>query len=135
MNKILSKRIGLVGIVIVFIALAVALNMGWFGRIDLKKMPGKDKAVHFVLMGLFAVGVNMCFSCSIFRVMRIPVPKGAVLAAVLVTLDEVVQIWVPGRTFSWADLAMSLAGVVVFSLLTCVIYRLMLGASDRKGCC
>ena len=38
-------------------------------------------------------------------------------AALLVTLDEVIQLAIPSRAFEWKDLAWSLTGVLVFGLI------------------
>ena len=133
MHKNKLKWVAVIVIVTVFIAIQIAADLKCLkGVIDLQKLPGKDKAAHFVLMGLFAAGLTIFLSGALFKVLSIPVPKGAALAALLVTLEETSQIWVPGRTFSGADLTASLAGVVVFSAIACACCTFIFRNNPRK---
>ncbi|MGH7337212.1 MAG: hypothetical protein ACREI7_06530, partial [Myxococcota bacterium] len=45
---------------------------------------------------------------------RIPVLGVLVAVVAVVALEEYAQLWLPHRTFSWVDLAWSLAGVAFF---------------------
>ena len=63
MHKNKLKWVAVIVIVTVFIAVQIAADLKCFkGVIDLKKIPGRDKAAHFVLMGLFAAALNFCFN-------------------------------------------------------------------------
>ena len=77
----------------------------------LNYIPWGDKVGHFVLFGLLTLAL----------VWAIPGPRqslyGALLAAILVTIEETIQIYAPTRTFSVLDLVASLSGVAVFAII------------------
>ena len=79
--------------------------------------PNGDKVGHFVLMGLLSLLVNLSvLSGPGRRTMRRAITASLVVAG-LVALEEFSQKFFPGRNSSWADLASSLAGIVVFGAL------------------
>ena len=96
------------------ISVMVSSRKEWFGFVY--NVPGGDKLFHFVGMGLLAFYMVLGFSSRTTHDHR-PGPI-AILAAValLVTLDEAVQLAIPSRVFDLGDLAWSLAGVLVFGL-------------------
>jgi len=96
------------------ISVLVSTRKEWFGFVY--DVPGGDKFFHFVGMGLLALCMVLGFSSLTTHDHR-PGPT-AILAAValLVTLDEVVQLAIPSRVFDLDDLAWSLAGVLFFGL-------------------
>ena len=96
------------------ISALVSTRKEWFGFVY--DVPGGDKFFHFVGMGLLAFFMVLGFSSLTTHDRRLG--PTAILAAValLVTLDEVVQLAIPSRVFDLDDLAWSLAGVLVFGL-------------------
>ena len=92
----------------------VSTRKEWFGFVY--DVPGGDKFFHLVGMGLLAFCMVLGFSSLNTHDHR-PGPA-AILAAValLVTLDEVVQLAIPTRVFDLDDLAWSLTGILVFGL-------------------
>ena len=68
-------------------------------------IPGRDKTVHFFLMGTMALLLNLCWRVNSWKIGSIPVLKGSVVVAVLVTIEEISQTFVPVRSFSIEDLA------------------------------
>lgn len=81
-------------------------NLAWAAR-----LPGRDKTAHFVLMGGLAFFAVLGFAGTRLGGRRVsgPAVLGGVVA--LVTLEEIVQRWIPLRAFSLEDFAWSLAGV------------------------
>jgi polysaccharide biosynthesis protein VpsQ len=76
--------------------------------------PNGDKVGHFVLMGLLSLLVNLgVLSGPGRRTLRRAITASLVVAGV-VALEEFSQQFFPGRNSSWADLASSLAGIIVF---------------------
>ena len=96
------------------ISALVSTRKEWFGFIY--DVPGGDKFFHFVGMGLLSFCTVLGFSSLSKHGHRLG--PTAILAAValLVTLDEVVQLVIPSRVFALDDLAWSLAGVLVFGI-------------------
>ncbi len=78
------------------------------------RIPGKDKLGHFVLMGILA------FLSVAVLAPKLPWPptKSAIIVLavlfVMISVEELSQIFVESRSFSLTDLACDAAGVVVF---------------------
>ena len=96
------------------ISALVSVRKEWFGFIY--GIPGKDQLAHFVGAGLLSFFMVLGFSSLATQDRRLDPTASLAAAALLVTLDEVVQLAIPSRTFSLNDLAWSLAGVLVFGL-------------------
>ena len=96
------------------ISALVSVRKEWFGFIY--GIPGKDQAVHFVGAGLLSFFMVLGFSSLATHGRRLDPTASLTAAALLVTLDEVIQLAIPSRTFSLNDLAWSLAGVLIFGL-------------------
>lgn len=77
------------------------------------RLPGGDKAGHFLVMGTLALLVNLAFAAG----NGFAVLKRCSLVAVVVTLEEISQVAFRYRHFEPADLAADLAGITVFGLL------------------
>jgi VanZ family protein len=101
------------------ISALVSLRKPWFGFIY--TFPGGDKFAHFVGPGLLSFFIVLGFSSPATSGRpRAPIACLAA-AALLVTLDEVIQLAIPSRAFEWKDLAWSLTGVLVFGLLATAV--------------
>jgi VanZ family protein len=75
-------------------------------------------------MGLLAFFMVLGFSSRAAN-QRILSPVASLAAAsLLVTLDEVIQLAIPSRTFELKDLAWGLTGVLVFGLAAIGIQRI-----------
>jgi VanZ family protein len=100
----------------------VSIHKAWFGFIY--GIPGRDLLAHFVGMGLLSFFMVLGFSSPPTRGRSLGPLASMAIATLLVTLDEVIQIEIPSRTFSLDDLAWSLAGVLVFGLAAAGIMRI-----------
>jgi len=95
--------------------------------------PNGDKVGHFILMGLLSLLVNMTvLSGQGRRTPRRAITASLVVAGV-VALEEFSQRFFPGRNSSWADLASSLAGIVVFGGLAWFLVERRKGFSQPAG--
>ena len=81
------------------------------------KIPYGDKSGHLILMGLLSLTVNLSFRCSQWRVGQRTFLKGSVIVAILVTLEEISQLFVSNRTFDEGDLLSDYLGIWVFGQL------------------
>lgn len=95
------------------ISALVSIHREWFGFIY-HDLPGGDSFAHFLGPGLLAFCMVLGFSAAQHRLLS-PIASLAA-AALLVTLDEVIQLAIPSRAFELKDLAWSLTGVLVFGL-------------------
>lgn len=97
------------------------LQSRFFGFI--RQVPGRDKTGHFVLMGILAFLMNLCFKGETFRGLRVPVLKGSFIVLVAVTLEELTQIFMASRAFDLADLAADYLGILLFGRLAWLICK------------
>ena len=97
------------------ISALVSARKPWFGFIY--HVPGGDKIAHVLGAGGLAFFMLLGFS-SLNASGR---PRAAIgsltAAALLVTVDEVLQLAIPARAFEWSDLGCSLIGVLVFGFI------------------
>ena len=96
------------------ISVLVSVRKEWFGFIY--GLPGSDKLVHFLGPGLLAFFMVLGFSSRAAHHRLLSPAASLAATALLVTLDEIIQLAIPTRTFSLNDLAWSLIGVLVFGL-------------------
>ena len=76
-------------------------------------------------MGLLSFFMVLGFSYPTTHVRSLCPLSSMAAATLLVTLDEVIQLAIPSRTFSLDDLAWSLVGVLVLGLGAAGIIRYM----------
>tara|TARA_R110001599_G_scaffold353459_1_gene592351 strand:- start:43000 stop:43353 length:354 start_codon:yes stop_codon:yes gene_type:complete len=104
-----SRLIALLSVlVIATISVVATIAPGVFSF--LKFIPWGDKLGHFVLFG--ALTLAIAFAIPGARSFL----YGAVLTAVLVVIEETLQILAPTRSFSMLDLGASLSGVLIFTI-------------------
>lgn len=86
----------------------------WFEFVQ--GVPGRDKLFHFLGAGVLSVLNVVGFSSAEVRgrSSRGVLMLGAVV--LLITLEELLQLAIPARTFALADLGWSYAGIAVFGL-------------------
>ncbi len=75
------------------------------------KQPWGDKIAHVLLIGTAAFLLDHALARRRVRVCGCAVPLGGLVVAVGMTAEEVSQIWIPGRSFEWGDLAANYIGV------------------------
>jgi VanZ family protein len=83
-------------------------------------LPGRDKTGHFLLMGGFAGISVLAFAGQRIGARRVSPLAVIAAVALVVVLEEAVQLWLPNRDFSGVDLASSLAGVASFGALAAI---------------
>lgn len=92
---------------------------------SLERLIGGDKVLHFsaaTVLGFFSVW------CTPER-LRFWLPNGlgwpTVILSILVLADEVSQIWLPRRQFSWLDLLADFTGLLSGFIAYIVIFTLL----------
>ena len=76
----------------------------------LYSFPYGDRIGHFVLFGLLLLLLRIAFPVPLIRIMNRNFPVLTLVLAVIIVVEEISQIFIPARTFSWGNLAASLAG-------------------------
>jgi len=86
-------------------------------------IPYGDKLGHFLLMGFFALLLNLALDARIFSLWKFRYLLGSLIVFVIVTLEEISQKFVAGRTFDWGDLVVDYLGILIFGELARFIAR------------
>ena len=113
------------------LAIAVVAGLSVVASLDpesplldfVKRVPGRDTTLHFLLMGVLALFVVLGFASARVGGRRLGVLGCGVLAGVAITLEEILQIAIPGRVFSWTDLSASWGGILAGTALAWMILR------------
>ncbi len=95
-----------------------------------RRIPYGDKISHFILMGLLSFAVNLLFQGGQFRWGRLQLLKGSLIVAIVVTLEEISQLFIQYRTFDLVDLAFDYAGIFLFGQLA---YYLIKRRARKSG--
>jgi VanZ family protein len=87
----------------------------------LEPVASKDKLLHFT--EFLAFSLILFNVLQVFKVKKIYV-SGLMTCVVFIVLSEVVQMFVPNRTFSYLDMLADFAGVIVgTAVFTWIFYR------------
>nr|AIA12905.1 VanZ like family [uncultured bacterium] len=86
-------------------------------------IPYGDKLGHFLLMGGFSFLLNLVLNARSLTVWKFSYLLGSLIVLVTVTLEELSQIFVAGRTFDWSDLVFDFLGIFIFGELARYICR------------
>lgn len=93
------------------------------GRISTRRIlavwPWFDKLGHFLLMGGLAFVINAALGARRYRWLGFRWLVGSVWLMVFVALEEISQLWLPGRAFELQDLVADFAGIVFFGWIAC----------------
>ncbi len=81
-----------------------------------------DKLGHLILMGTLAFLVNLSCSARRIQLFSRSVLLGSLLVSLAVILEEVSQLFLPSRSFSWLDLSCDFLGIVFASWLISKMY-------------
>jgi hypothetical protein len=98
-------------------------NLGYsndlFGFV--KDVPGRHHTAHIIIFGALAVIANMMNGFKTVKIRGVRVLSASVAVFLLVTMEELSQIWIGTRVFDWMDILSSLVGIVVMSLLALLV--------------
>ena len=106
------------GIIVVADIKSTSYLLSFVGNI-----PYGDKIGHFVLFGVLAFLVNFAFGMRNLSFGRFEYLLGSLIVIIGITVEELTQIFMRGRTFSWLDLFCGYAGILVFGEIARIIYR------------
>jgi VanZ family protein len=101
--------------ILILISIVAIANLG-LGPIYfpfIYELPGMDKVGHFILAGLLSYLVNRLFKGQLLDVLSIKVLKGSLIIILIVALEELSQLFLLYRAFSWLDLAFDLGGITL----------------------
>src|SRR5215203_3702617 len=122
-----SARMKILLVVYIFILAAIIFLADRRGTRYMLRFVGNipygDKLGHFLLMGGFSFLLNLVLDARTFSLWKIRYLLGSVIVLVVVTIEEISQIFVSGRTFDWSDLVFDFLGIIIFGELARFISR------------
>jgi VanZ family protein len=95
-------------------------------------IPYGDKGGHLILMGLLSLTVNLSFKCTQWTVGQHTFLKGSVIIAILVTLEEISQLFISSRSFDWGDLLFDYLGILAFGQLAWYLNQANHSVTDKE---
>ena len=123
----MSARIKIIAATYIFILAGIVvladLSQTQFLFRFIKQFPFGDKISHFLLMGMFSFVVNLALGAKTVRIWKLSYLLGSLIVLAIVTVEEVSQIFVRGRTFDVFDLLADTAGILFFGEIARFIVR------------
>ena len=108
-KKIILTIVLVVYLIILFIG-AFAVNLGSEGS-----APGSDKSLHFI--GFFILSLLLIFTFKNYAAKRVYL-KSLIIAIIIGIIIEIIQLFIPARSFSLLDLAADAGGIALAMMLT-----------------
>lgn len=110
----MNKRWFLAGLYVAVIIAIIVIADGttthrWLNFV--RVLPYGDKVAHFLLMGGLSFVINWALRCRRFTLGRWRVLLGSTVVLLLVTAEEISQLFNRYRTFDLTDLACDFAGI------------------------
>lgn len=118
---------------ILFILLViVAADMGQLNFLIrwIHNIPYGDKLGHFLLVGFLALAINLSWKSACFRWSWGSILKGSLIVFILITLEEISQLFILYRHFDLGDLVSNYLGILLLGHLA--IYLSPRELSDVK---
>ncbi len=123
----MSARIKILAVVYIFVLAGIVVladvRETQYLFMPIKRIPYGDKIAHFLLMGFLSFAVNLALNVKTFRLWRINFLFGSLITLTVVTLEEISQIFVRGRSFDYRDLIADSAGIFIFGEAARLILR------------
>ena len=104
---------GLFIIVLILIVVIANLGLGSTYFPFIYSIPGLDKIGHFFLMGVLSFLINFLLKAKKIQLLSLDFLLGSVVVFLVVTMEELSQLFLVYRAFSWLDLGFDLGGVVL----------------------
>ena len=114
-----------VGVILAVLALTTTVNMGYVHvfRPLLEHVSPDDSVIHFVVMGLLCLTVNLAFADARPFGERLGMPLVTTLVLLGATLEELSQSYFPLRQVSLDDLLAGYLGIFVAAVGVALVRR------------
>lgn len=109
---------------LIIFGIVVCASNGWFpNAFELVQNYLSDKALHFLLVGVLALLLNLSLNLASMSSRIIWLQWGTVSLLALATVEEFSQLWFANRTFDLLDLSCNYLGIVVLGSLALLFRR------------
>jgi polysaccharide biosynthesis protein VpsQ len=91
-----------------------AADLGWAPGffVWMDATPFMDKIGHFGLLAGLAFALNWALGARRFRLGPLSPLLGSAIVAVVITIEEISQLWIPKRQFDLTDLTANYVGIL-----------------------
>lgn len=89
----------------------------------MSEIPQWDKYFHFCATGTLCFLINAVLSFRTFKIGKVRILWGTLIAMFMSITDEYSQTFIPGRVFDVWDIAAACSGAVVFGWLGLILYE------------
>ena len=113
----LGKKKWLVAAGLYFLLLLTIILLADTGYLPVKqlsKIPYYDTIGHFILYGIASFLSHRAFNRKMLVIFNLPLPLGPLIFSGFTVIEEMLQYFLPNRTFSLIDMGASLLGIVLF---------------------
>ena len=80
-------------------------------------LPGGDKVLHFLMFGTLALVANLALAASGKRRLARAIVTGCLIAAIVATVEEFTNQFVPSRDWSLGDLTANYLGILCLGVI------------------
>lgn len=84
---------------------------------ELAQFPHYDTILHFLLLGIAAFISHLAWNKRKIQIFNISLPLAPIIVISICVIDEIIQFFVPYRSFDLVDLTAGLCGIVFFTWL------------------
>ncbi len=84
---------------------------------ELAQFPHYDAILHFLLLGIAAFISHLAWNKRKIQVFNISLPLAPMIVILICVIDEIIQFFVPYRSFDLVDLTADFCGIVLFTWL------------------
>ena len=109
-------------IILLIIFMADKGDYKWFFN-AIHGIPYADKFGHFILIGLLTLFINLAINCASFEYLNRRWLIASVTIFILISLEEVSQLFFINRHFDWGDLIANWIGIAFFSWVALRLVR------------
>jgi VanZ family protein len=110
MNK--SCFLSVIPVVCIVLLFLGAINLNFR---NVASKPGSDKSLHFI--GFFILSLLLIFTFKNYTAKRVYL-KSLIIAIIIGIIIEIIQLFIPARSFSLLDLAADAGGIALAMMLT-----------------
>jgi len=106
-KKLVLTSVSVVYLILLFLGATII-------KLNNASAPGSDKSLHFI--GFFILSLLLIFTFKNYTVQRVYL-KSLIVAIIIGIIIEIIQLFIPERTFSLLDLAADLGGIFLAMVL------------------
>ncbi|MBE9082902.1 MULTISPECIES: VanZ family protein [unclassified Tolypothrix] len=104
----------------VYFGILMSISLSAYLKIiptELAQFPHYDTILHFLLLGIAAFISHLAGNKRKIQILNISLPLAPMIVILICVIDEIIQFFVPYRSFDLFDLTADLCGIVFFTWL------------------